>query len=131
MINSTAEKPLALNSAPQLLIDDYLVDDIWMIRRSPELPVKSLDNPIFQPRTPFADASYGATSLVCDEEQHLFRMWYSLATENANSLAYAVSEDDLHWDTPSLGLVEYKGSSGNNLCLGLGGQSLRVDSRCP
>lgn len=29
-------------AGPQLLIDDHLVDDIWMIRRSPELPVKSL-----------------------------------------------------------------------------------------
>ena len=69
MLNNTAEKPLRLNSDPQLLIDDYLVDDIWMIRRSPELPVKSLDNPIFQPGAPFADASYGATTVVYDEER--------------------------------------------------------------
>ncbi len=32
---STASPPMTLDAGPQLLIDDHLVDDIWMIRRSP------------------------------------------------------------------------------------------------
>ena len=43
----TLPKPLTIGCDPQLLMDDHVVDDIWMIRRSPELPVRSLDNPIF------------------------------------------------------------------------------------
>ena len=39
----------------QLLIDDYAVDDIWRLRRSPELPDKHLNNPVFTGASPFED----------------------------------------------------------------------------
>ena len=131
MSERTAEKPLTLDSGPQLLLDDHLVDDLWMIRRAPELPAKSLDNPIFQPGPP--DASYGANTVVYDEEQGLFRMWYSLACEGVHSLAYATSVDGLHWETPNLGIVEYNGSKANNLCLepDQGGGSVLIDLHDP
>ena len=118
----TASQPLILDSGPQLLIDDHLVDDIWMIRRSPELPVKSLDNPIFETPAPFEDASYGGNTVIYDEQaEHPFRMWYSVAMTGdsppCHSVAHAVSQDGLHWETPNLGLIEYNGSKDNNLCM--------------
>ena len=131
MSESTAEKPLILDPGPQLLLDDHLVDDLWMIRRAPELPAKSLDNPTFQPGPP--GASYGANTVVYDEEQKIFRMWYSLAHQSVHSLAYATSEDGLHWETPSLGLIEYNGSRDNNYCLepDQGGGAVLIDPRDP
>ena len=141
MSEITASKPLTLDSGPQLLIDDYLVDDIWMIRRSPELPVKSLDNPIFEISAPFEDASYGVSNVIYDKEENIFRMWYSVSTQNTSSgsqppvssKAYAVSEDGLHWETPSLGLIEYNGSRDNNLCVELdqGSGSVLLDPHDP
>ena len=141
----TASPPVRLDAGPQLLIDDHLVDDIWMIRRSPELPVKSLDNPIFTAptftgptftsRAPSAEASYGINTLLYDEERGVFRMWYSVAMRSpaCSSLAYAESGDGLHWETPRLGLIDYDGSMENNLCIGLdqGGGSVLLDPHDP
>ena len=125
----TASKPLKLDPGPQLLIDDYLVDDIWMIRRSPELPLKSMDNPILKPQPPFEEASHGVQTVFYDEEDKLFKMWYGITGRRSrnggppsspfSTIAYAVSEDGLNWETPSLGIIEYDGSKDNNLCLGL------------
>ena len=123
---TTASKPLILESGPQLLIDDYLVDDIWMIRRSPELPIKSLDNPILEPKAEFEAGNIGVSSVIYDNNDNIFRMWYGASSRQdppgstpVSSVAYAVSEDGLHWETPNLGLIEYNGSKDNNLCLGL------------
>ncbi|PYV15884.1 MAG: hypothetical protein DMG07_08855 [Acidobacteria bacterium] len=50
-----------------------------------------------------------------------FRMWYSAVgtraelEKNMVRLAYAESDDGVHWTKPSLGQVEYGGSKQNNL----------------
>ena len=55
-----------------------------------------------------------------------FRMWYAAADGEAlqemergnvwvSRVAYAESEDGIHWSKPNLGLVEYKGNKANNL----------------
>ena len=74
----TLPKPLTIGCDPQLLMDDHVVDDIWMIRRSPELPVRSLDNPIFVAGSPFAEAHIDARTVLFDEDRKLFRMWYGV-----------------------------------------------------
>jgi hypothetical protein len=43
--STTPFNPVRVGTASQLLIDDHVVDDVWMIRRSPEMPVKHLENP--------------------------------------------------------------------------------------
>ena len=81
----------------QLLIDDHIVDDIWLIRRAPEMPVKHLNNPVFDVR--------GGNTIIYDEEERIFKMWYGIAipgTFEARA-AYAVSDDGIHWDKPDLG----------------------------
>jgi len=64
---------------------------------------------------------YGTTMRIGDE----FRMWYMgrIGSDELNAnlegfegrLCYAVSRDGVHWKKPSLGLVEYRGSTDNNL----------------
>ena len=65
---------------------------------------------------------YGSAVRVGDE----FRMWY-IGRVGCNPtwvggyqgydgrLCYAVSRDGIHWTKPNLGLVEYRGSTANNL----------------
>ena len=47
------------------------------------------------------------------------RMWYlgagSTHEHGAHRLCHAVSRDGVHWEKPALGLVEYNGSTDNNL----------------
>lgn len=54
------------------------------------------------------------------------RMWYlaypreedeTTGPEGCRPMAYAESEDGVHWVKPNLGLVEWQGSKDNNLCL--------------
>ena len=119
----TASKPLNLDPGPQLLADDYLVDDIWMIRRSPELPVKNLDNPITVENPRLPDFSMGMRTVIYDEEEKTFKMWGGMGTkgssgqESVSTVGYALSQDGIHWEAPSLGLYEYGGSKDNNICM--------------
>ncbi len=50
------------------------------------------------------------------EEAGRFRLWYICRdAEDQPNLAYAESPDGIHWEKPSLGIVEYHGSRENNL----------------
>jgi len=73
-----------------------------------------------RPGDPDADMVmyYGTTIRVGGE----FRMWYMGREYAADDYdygpfrtCYAVSQDGIHWKKPSLGLVEYHGTTGNNL----------------
>ena len=49
-------------------------------------------------------------------EGALFRMWYSARVSIGEEyVAYAESDDGLHWRKPALGLVAFRGSKANNL----------------
>ena len=101
-----------IGTATQLLIDDQIVDDIWLLRRVPEMPVKHPDNPL--PITP----------TLYDAEEKLFKSWYAVTDDDPEddpgnqalyARAYAVSEDGFEWHKPDLGIVEHEGSKRNNL----------------
>src|SRR5438093_2676408 len=67
---------------------------------------------------------YGTIIQVGDE----LRMWYQARgthdpkTNRQRRLCYAVSRDGVHWEKPNLGLVEYNGSTQNNIIDLLGGR---------
>ncbi|PYV07565.1 MAG: hypothetical protein DMG07_28285 [Acidobacteria bacterium] len=45
-----------------------------------------------------------------------YRMWYTGMDKDGNRyVCYAVSKDGVRWDRPALGLVQYNGSTSNNL----------------
>jgi len=112
----------------QLLIDDYVVDDIWRIRRSPELPDKHLNSPVFTGAAPFEEFGVSASQVIYGEEEKVFKLWYTVMDTNQDTLppgvtrymyrsAYAVSDDGINWEAPDLGVVEYRGSKRNNLVM--------------
>ena len=100
--------PLTLDAGTHLLIDDYLVDDIWMIRRSPEMPAKHLANPILD---------HNGSTIIYDDEDGVFKMWYGIPIPGTFEGwgAYATSADGIHWEKPELGIVERDGSKKNNV----------------
>lgn len=97
----------AIGGVTQLLLDDHIVDDIWMIRRVPEMPVKYSGNPL----------PLGRSAVVLfDSEENLYKAWYDIGGEGEDQvLAYAVSNDGIRWETPDLGIVEREGTKKNNL----------------
>jgi hypothetical protein len=61
-------------------------------------------------------------TVLFDEEEGLFKMWYQtwgrLAfSRHATLVCYATSKDGLHWEKPELGLHEFEGSTRNNILL--------------
>jgi hypothetical protein len=49
-------------------------------------------------------------------DQGKFRMWYSArASISQEYIAYAESDDGIHWRKPELGLIDFRGSKANNL----------------
>ncbi len=107
----------------------FAFDDYWLpFRQSLSL---SLQQPTLCNQNPVlrlgsreeADAYYAALYGTVFRLGEKFRMWYS-AVDNEEEfnlrtnlrLAYAESEDGIHWIKPKLGLREYRGNKENNLC---------------
>jgi len=62
----------------------------------------------------------GFSSLLCEDGK--FRLWYCVSHGVRHgeeyAVAYAESDDGIHWKKPTLGLVDYEGSKENNLVVG-------------
>jgi len=93
----------------QLFVDDFLIEDSNMTRAFHH-PAKYPGNPVFFPQTehelnaelaPCAIAKCGG--LWHDERDGLFKMWYMASY--LGHMAYATSQDGVHWDRPKLDVV--------------------------
>ena len=121
---ASASFPLDIGHDRQLFIDDYIVESLDGVSRKLNQPAKYNANPVL-PMVPKGDPSWEAGMLFCfttilfDDKDGLYKMWYSLwgAKEQSQLLAYATSSDGIKWVKPSLGIVEYKGTRDNNIIL--------------
>jgi hypothetical protein len=59
--------------------------------------------------------------VIWDEEEQIYRMWYTSATKDVkgqHSTLYATSKDGINWHKPlNLGIVMYEGSGANNILI--------------
>ena len=59
------------------------------------------------------------SSVLFDEQEQVFKMWYSLHTRGqgdaASLLCYATSKDGVTWQKPELGIYEFRGTKQNNI----------------
>ena len=117
----------AIGSRRQLFIDDYLIDSMSSLKRSFH-PGRKHGDPLIVPEHPWegvGTAPWPSTFLfgdvVWDEEEQLYRMWYTSATkdeEGQHSVLYATSQDGIQWHKPlDLGVVSYEGSDANNILI--------------
>ena len=125
-------EPIDVGSRPQLFLDDHVVDSIVDVHRQLHRPTRYEHNPILRADMPWEQGGngvylYGGT-VMFDEEDGVFKMWYRTASvdmevsggksaevQGAYKACYAVSEDGLRWERQPLGLVEYGGSTDNNM----------------
>ncbi len=124
--------PVHIGSIKQLFLDDHVVDTLDGVVRQFHRPVRYEDNPVIQADKPWERGGGGVYlyggSVMYDEEDGHFKMWYrtsspldSSATsrskepEGAYKACYAVSDDGVHWEKPSLGLTDHDGSTHNNI----------------
>ncbi len=103
-----------------LLDDDFIVETATHVRRVMHQPEKHPDNPLVLAEEPWELGHFGINGGSVMIEDGLFRMWYRTSWDASCSdaaMAYATSTDGIHWEKPSLGKVEFEGSTDNNLIL--------------
>ena len=100
----------------QLFLDDLLIDSLENAVRFVHQPVKNAENPVFAMEKPWEGPRFLYCDLAVDPDTADYKLWYSIYPEVDHSgLCYAVSKDGVHFERPELGLVEFDGSTANNL----------------
>lgn len=123
-----------IGSSKQLFVDDYLTESLTTAQRVMNPAAKIAHNPIVRADRPWEGKEVRLSYVIFDEMDQLFKMWYSTTTFVArregskvvvtgggeggapeSRICLATSKDGVHWTKPNLGLVEYKGSTANNI----------------
>ena len=106
---------IVVGSDRQLFLDDLWTSDASGVSRVLHTPERREE--VLAPESPWE--RHGMPSCVgYFRDGDRYRMWYrcdDTAEGNPRFTAYAESEDGIHWEKPSLGIVEYGGSKDNNL----------------
>ena len=98
-----------------LFIDDAHIESLESATKGVVPAQKVSDQPLIEKTEPWEEewriGSY--INVIYDDEDDLFKMWYGVGRrlsdargEEADGLAYAVSQDGYHWEKPILNLVE-------------------------
>ena len=103
---------IVLGKSRQLLVDNWLIAHCENLNRTLHQPVKDTRNPLIRPESPW-EQSISWSSVIWDEEEAVFKAWYQ--NYQADRLLYAVSQDGISWEKPSLGVVECDGGKDNNI----------------
>lgn len=102
-------KVIDITLGRQLFVDDFLISVHTLFFRY-HRAVKYPGNPVFSPETvmekyerlPFAAPKDGA--VLYDGDAQKYKMWYEAGW--LHKLAYAESDDGIHWERPNLHIVE-------------------------
>jgi hypothetical protein len=109
----------AVEREKYLLLDSRIVDTVTDAQLTVGTVTKHPANPFFGQDKPWEtslDNLY--PNVVYDDQAELYKAWYHIyypAAPRGGGLAYAESTDGLDWYKPNLGLVDYEGSTDNNL----------------
>ncbi len=128
-----------------LLLDSRIIVDTENVSLIPGNVIKDPNNPLFEeeywsypPKIWEARYDNLYPNVIYDKEDKLFKIWYKCFIRDASSesvpvnerpkhkystagagrqrgILYAWSEDGINWFKPSLGLVEFMGSTENNI----------------
>ncbi|NUM55602.1 MAG: hypothetical protein HUU46_18305 [Candidatus Hydrogenedentes bacterium] len=127
-----AEEPISVAAGQRILLfDDAFLESRENITRTVNQPVKHPSNPVLRRENSWEGYRvqvYG--TVIHDPEADLFKAWYmnipATAAEkitvqgqrrpgHATLLSYATSKDGIVWEKPVLNLVDFEGSTANNM----------------
>lgn len=124
--------PLEVGTKAQLFIDHRFIEtseNITLKMKGPALP----DEDVLTFRNPWEEGQGFVGTVI--EEEGIYKFWYenqAWDAKNKRSVGlfqcYATSRDGIHWEKPSLGIVEYEGSTENNIVMaGVSGGTVFID----
>jgi hypothetical protein len=112
---------------PELFLhDDYLIKERQGVTLVPGKVEKYSKNPVLKLDKPW-EAGYYMTgcSVLHDVEEKVYKMWYDVRNTKVTDpdlpygqighCAYATSKDGLNWTKPILNVINWKGSTENNV----------------
>ena len=113
---------LKTSSNWQLFIDDYWIAESDQITSTLHTPKKHPNNPLIQGDVPWEEAPYCFGTAIYDEGDSIFKLWYQSynygqQVANRTPILYATSKDGVKWTRPNLGVIEFQGSTDNNIVL--------------
>ena len=106
----------------ELFIDDHMIGKLVKLKRTLHQPTKH-STPMVRPEHPWENLLVQTrTAPFWVPEEKVWKLYYmafaSKGKGNQHTSPYAVSNDGLTWDKPSLNLFEWQGSKVNNLVAG-------------
>jgi len=117
--------PLAVGSRKQLCIDERFIEAQRGVALHMNPPQKL--GPILLPEKPW-ELGMGFCASVIEDGGTLKLFYRCEPPEGGANVCLATSPDGVHWERPSLGLIEYAGSKGNNIvCSGVGESVVFLD----
>lgn len=96
----------------QLFVDNVVIEHVDNLVRTLHHPERDSANPVIRTDQPWED-EIGYATVLFDEEEGRFKAWY----DARGGIAYAVSDDGVHWDKPSIGLIKLDGHTANNMVI--------------
>ena len=109
--------PIDIGTNRQLFLDDYVIDTMGGAKRLMHSPTRR--ETVLVGDKPWDEASISYMSIIRDGD--LYRGYYRCYQQGPDRAksprytAYAESADGIHWEKPSLGVYEFRGSRDNNL----------------
>jgi len=120
-------KPIVIGTVRQVLVDRFIVDSTWNCFRRVHKPEKYPGNPVIKTVGAGSQTDEIFTpefwaSVLYDRVRNRYRVWGATSRisdqVHLDLGTYSESEDGIHWNSPALGIVEWKGSRTNNLFMG-------------
>ena len=104
---------LEIGSRLELFVDDWLIEDMdgAELRLHQPIPRET----VLQFDRSWESPVSSCSTVMLDEGR--YRLWYRAGADAVQRVAYAESEDGIHWERVTAGLVEFGGSSENNILL--------------
>src|SRR5438093_449110 len=103
-------EPLRIGNVVQLLADEYVVEDRWMLTRKVGTTYKWMKGPVLVQDKPWEDKIGAYPCVLFDEKMGKYRMWYQcfdltnyFARQGPSYyVGYAESDDAFNWTKPAL-----------------------------
>lgn len=142
---STSKKVLSLSTKKQVFIDELFLEKSFGVKLEVHAPVKTgevsiqCDQPWekCQGDSPWESRISGYNSVLFDEQDQTYKMWYGLLSARPDGtlgavFAFAQSADGITWEKPALGLDDGRFGAKTNIVIGAGasGEEYIHDSHC-
>ena len=113
--------PLQVGTKNQLFIDHRFIESSEMITLKVHRPMLP-EGAILTSQVPWEAGDRNFATVM--EDQGIYKSWYLAMGWDPKakrivgySVCYATSRDGIHWERPSLGIIEYQGSRENNIVM--------------